>query len=53
MNGGATMLTEENEGETMLDDADGDCMDRNLPARMYIMYIDDFGLPKRLVNKGS
>ena len=44
------MLTEGNEGGTMLDDADGDCMDRNLRA---LMYIDDFGLPKRLVNKGS
>ena len=53
MNGGATMLTEGNEGGTMLNDADGDCMDRNLRALMYIMYIDDFGLPKRLVNKGS
>ena len=46
----ANTLTEGNEGATMLDDADGDCMDRNLRARMYI---NDFGLPKRLVNKGS
>ena len=46
----ANTLTEGNEGATMLDDADGDCMGRNLRARMYI---DDFGLLKRLVNKGS